>query len=68
MVIKTLVVVAVIVYIFVNAATSRMISAQEMHRHFIHGQCMVGKICANIFYGPAWILKGIKFAVNATIK
>ena len=37
----------------------------EMAGKFIAGQNVVGRIATNIFYSPAWLLKGIKFlAVN----
>lgn len=65
---KILIAIMIIAYIFVNVATSNMMDAREMHRNFIQGQCMVGKICANIFYAPAWALKGIRAFVLATIK
>ncbi len=65
---NVLIVITVIAYIFVNCVTSRIYSAREMHREFIDGQCLVGMICANIFYAPAWLLKGIRAFVIATIK
>lgn len=68
MLIKVLIAILIIAYIFVNVITSNMMSAKEMHREFVCGQCMVGKICANIFYAPAWALKGIRAFVLATIK
>ena len=63
-----LTVIAVIVYILINCITSRIYNAREMHREFIEGQCLVGMICANIFYAPAWFLKGLRAFVVATIK
>lgn len=43
-------------------------SAAEMQRRFVDGQNLVGKIATNIFYGFAWILKGLKFVVVNNIK
>lgn len=66
--IKVLIAIGVIAYILINVITSNMMSAKEMRRNFVCGQCMVGMICANIFYAPAWALKGIRAFVLATIK
>lgn len=66
--IKVLIAIGVIAYILINVITSNLMSAKEMRKSFIYGQCTVGMICANIFYAPAWALKGIKAFVVATIK
>jgi len=55
-------------YIAVNFATSKRLSAKQMRREFIRGQCLVGAIFANIFYAPAWFLKGVRVLVLAVIK
>lgn len=60
--------VVMVSYIAINLITAKRMSAKNMHDEFIEGQCVVGKICANIFYAPAWLLKGIKVLVLATIK
>lgn len=57
-----------IAWVVINIATAKAYNAKEMKRDFIEGQCLVGKIFANIFYAPAWILKGLRFVVLATIK
>lgn len=57
-----------ILYIVYNLITAKLLSAKEMKNDFVDGQCTVGKILTNIFYAPAWILKGIRFAVTAVIK
>lgn len=57
----------VCVYLAFNILTAKLMSAECMKRSFIDGQCIVGKICANIFYAPAWLLKGIKTVVLMTI-
>lgn len=51
-----------------NIYVIRVMSAKEMRSEFINGQCFVGKFFANIFYAPAWVFKGIRFIVVATIK
>ncbi len=65
---KIVEVIVLIVYIAINLITAKRMSAKHMHDEFIEGQCMVGKICANIFYAPAWLLKGIRVLVLATIR
>lgn len=45
-----------------------MLTAKEMKTRFIDGQCIVGKIAANAFYGIAWLLKGLKFIIINTVK
>lgn len=65
--IKILEIVLVCVYLAFNILTAKLMSAKCMKHSFIDGQCMVGKICANIFYAPAWLLKGIKAVVLAAI-
>lgn len=57
-----------IVYVAINLITAKRMSAKHMHKEFIEGQCVVGKICANIFYAPAWLLKGVRALVLATIR
>lgn len=55
-------------FVVSNIYAARVMSAKEMRAEFINGQCFVGKIFANIFYAPAWIFKGVRFVVVATIK
>lgn len=57
-----------ILYVAFNLITAKMWSAKEMKRDFVDGQCLVGKIFANIFYAPAWFLKGVRYIVVALIK
>lgn len=57
-----------VVYIAINLVVAKKMTAKDMYEDFIDGQCTVGMICANIFYAPAWLLKGIKFVVLTTIK
>lgn len=56
------------VYILINFATAKQMSARSMYSEFVEGQCVVGKICANIFYAPAWFLKGLRAFVLVMIK
>ena len=59
---------AVLVWIAANAFATKFMTAKQMCDDFINGQCLVGKICANAFYAPAWVLKGFRFLVLCTIK
>lgn len=43
-----------------NLYVAHTMTAEEMKFEFITNQGIVGKICANIFYAVAWLLKGIK--------
>lgn len=62
---KVIIIVLAAVYIVFNCIISKRMTANEMAGKFIVGQNVVGKITTNIFYSPAWLLKGIKFlAVN----
>ena len=65
---KIFIIVVVCVYLAFDIVTAKMMTAKEMKEHFIDNQCIVGKIAANIFYAPAWFLKGLKFIINVTVK
>ncbi|MGN1316670.1 MAG: hypothetical protein ACI4VW_06340 [Acutalibacteraceae bacterium] len=65
---KILMIAIICLYIALNITTSKMLTAKEMKNRFIDGQCIIGKIAANIFYCVAWLLKGIKFVVMVTVK
>lgn len=65
---KALLIITVVLYTAFNLITAKLYSAREMKRDFIDGQCVVGKVFANIFYLPAWVLKGLRFIVVAVIK
>lgn len=56
------------IYVVFNFITAKLMSAKEMKHEFVDGQCAVGRVFANIFYAPAWLLKAIRFVVAATIK
>lgn len=57
-----------IAYAACNLVTARVLSAKEMKDEFVVGQCLVGRICANIFYAPAWFLKGLRALILALVK
>lgn len=65
---KALLIIIVVLYTAFNLITAKLFSAREMKHDFIDGQCVVGKVFANIFYLPAWVLKGLRFIVVAMIK
>lgn len=65
--IKILEIAILCIYLAINLITAKIESAKNMKRWLIDGQCLVGKIFANIFYAPAWLLKGVKFVVLAVI-
>lgn len=55
--------VALGIYLVHNLLVAMMFNVEDMKRHYIDGQCLVGMICANVFYSPAWFLKGLRFAI-----
>jgi len=65
---KIMIIVVICLYVAFNFVTAKMMNASEMKEHFIDGQCVVGKIAANVFYIPAWVLKGLKFVIDILVK
>lgn len=65
---KILIIALICLYVAFNCVTAKLIGAKEMKHRFIDGQCIVGKITANLFYLPAWLLKGVKFLAVKLIK
>lgn len=65
---KIAIIAVICLYAAFNFVTAKMMDVKEMKECFINGQCVVGKIAANIFYAPAWFLKGLKFVINVTVK
>lgn len=57
-----------IFYIVCNIVMAYQFDASEMYDEIIDGQCLVGKIFANIFYLPAWVLKGLRAVVLCLVK
>ena len=48
----------------VNGYVAHTMSAAEMRDEFVTGQCTVGRIFANVFYSPAWLLKVVKILIK----
>ena len=47
-------------WLFSNLYVAVKMTAKEMVDAFILNQGIVGMMCANIFYAPAWLLKVMK--------
>lgn len=58
----------IIWFVASNIYVTKVMSVGEMVKEFVDGQCFVGKCFTNIFYAPAWIFKGLRIVVLATIK
>lgn len=67
MLIMVLKIMLLVLYIACNVLTAAFYSAKRMREEFIEGECLVGLVFANLFYAPAWILKGLKMVVVSTI-
>ena len=65
---KILVIAGICLYAAINIVTAKVKSAAEMKEEYIDGQCVVGKIAANIFYAPAWLLKALKVIIWFMVK
>lgn len=65
---KILFIALVCLYAAINIVTTKVMNAKEMKEEFITGQCLVGKIAANIFYAPAWLLKALKVIIWFMVK
>lgn len=65
---KILIIALVCLYAAINIVTAKVMNAKEMKEEFITGQCLVGKIAANIFYAPAWLLKALKVIIWFMVK
>lgn len=57
-----------IVYAVVNICCSLTITAREMKNSFINGQDFISMAFVNIFYAPAWVLKGIKYIIEMAVR
>ena len=68
MVTKIILIILACIYAAFNFLTAKLMSAKEMKREFVDGQCVVGRVFANIFYLPAWVLKAIRFVVVSLVK
>ena len=65
---KILIIAVICLYAAINIVTAKVKSAKEMKEEYIDGQCLVGKIAANIFYAPAWLLKALKVIIWFMVK
>lgn len=65
---KIFIVALICLYVAFNLVTTKLMTAAEMKKHFISGQCIVGIVAANIFYAPAWLMKGVKIAINFLVR
>ena len=68
MLLKMVFIIMAIIYACFNAMLAACFNAREMKTDLIDEQCAIGRLFANLFYAPAWILKGIRFVVTRTIK
>ena len=68
MITKIILIILACIYAAFNFLTAKLMSAKEMKNEFIDGQCVVGRVFANIFYLPAWVLKAIRFVVVSLVK
>lgn len=65
---KILIIALVCLYAAINIVTAEVMSPKEMKAEYVTGQCLVGKIAANIFYAPAWALKALKVIILFMVK
>ena len=65
---KIFIIAVICLYAAINIVTAKVMSAAEMKEKYINGQCLVGKIAANIFYAPAWLLKALKVIIWFMVK
>lgn len=65
---KFFIIAVICLYAAINIVTAKVMSAAEMKEEYINGQCLVGKIAANIFYAPAWLLKALKVIIWFMVK
>ena len=57
---KIISIIALSLWVISNLYVAVTETAEEMREDFVENQCLVGKVCANIFYAPAWVLKVLK--------
>lgn len=68
MVIRVLCIVLIVAYVGFNLVAAKKYNMREMWNAYIADQCVVGMICANIFYAPAWLLKFLRRFINIIVK
>lgn len=66
-ILKILLALIIIAYAVIQFLVVHWLSTQEMRKRFVRGQNLVGAIFTNVFYAPAWILKGIRYAFTTLI-
>lgn len=59
---------AVLICAACNIIMTNRRSAAEMRKYLIDGQCFAGRVFANLFYLPSWILKVVRAVILATVK
>lgn len=68
MITKIILIILACIYVAFNFLTAKLMNAKEMKHEFVDGQCVVGRVFANIFYLPAWVLKALRFVVVSLVK
>ena len=68
MITKIILIIIACIYVAFNFLTAKLMNAKEMKHEFVDGQCVVGRVFANIFYLPAWVLKALRFVVVSLVK
>jgi hypothetical protein len=51
------------IYALLNLVVAFGMSLKAMYEDFWVGQCWIGRICANLFFAMAWIIKGCLYAL-----
>ena len=65
---RVLWIIVLIIYVAFNLYVSKVYSMRQMKEIFVDDQCVVGKVFANLFHAPAWILKVFRALVVMLIK
>ena len=68
MVTKIILIILACIYAAFDVLAAKLMNAKEMKNEFMDGQCVVGRVFANIFYLPAWVLKALRFGVISLVK
>lgn len=54
-------------YLILNLAVAMMFRTRGLKKRFVDNQCPATVLLVNLFFAPAWILKGIKYLINRVI-
>lgn len=57
---KIISIIALSLWVISNLYVAVTETAEEMREDYVKNQCLIGKVCTNIFYAPAWVLKVLK--------